>query len=133
MASKVTLETFGAEIQKILKEYEDDVTENLSIITKKIGQKGAKLLKDESLGQFPDSKRHKTRYGQTWTSKTEQNRLYTTVTIYNRQAGLPHLLENGHALVAGGRQIGSVSAKTHIYPVEQELIRQYEREVVEKL
>lgn len=133
MASKVTLETFGAEIQKILKEYEDDVTENLSIITKKIGQKGAKLLKDESLGQFPDSKRHKTRYGQTWTSKTEQNRLYTTVTIYNRQAGLPHLLENGHALVAGGRQIGSVSAKTHIYPVEQELIRQYEREVMEKL
>lgn len=133
MASKVTLENFGVEVQKILKEYENDVTENLSIITKKIGQKGAKLLREESLGKFPDSGKHKSRYGQTWTSRTQQNRLYTTVTIYNRQAGLPHLLENGHALVAGGRQIGSVSAKTHIYPVEQELIRQYEMEVTQKL
>lgn len=133
MASKVTLENFDSEIKKILSEYGDDVDKNLSAITKKIGQKGAKLLRDESLGMFPDSKKHKSRYGQTWTSRTEQRRLYTTVTIYNRQAGLPHLLENGHAMVAGGRQVGFVSGKQHILPVEQELIQQYEREVMQKL
>lgn len=133
MGSKTTLDNFSKEVEKILKQYGDDVSKNLDVITKKVGQKGAKMLKDESLSTFPDSKRHKKRYGQTWTSKAETNRLYTTVTIYNTQAGLPHLLEHGHALVAGGRQVGSVGGKEHIAKVEKELIMQYEKEVTKKL
>lgn len=133
MAKKVTLENLGAEIEKILQEYEDEVEENLDIVTRKIGKMGAQALKNESLSAFPDSGRHDKRYGSTWTSTVEKKRLYTKVIIYNSQAGLPHLLENGHALVAGGRRQGSVKGREHIEPIEQELIEEYEQEVIERL
>lgn len=133
MGSKVTLDNFQREVEKILSEYSYDVSSNLSKITKDIGRKGAALLRNESLGTFPDSKKHKRRYGQTWKAQATETRLYTTVTIYNSQAGLPHLLENGHALIAGGRQMGTVSGKEHIAPVEDELFFQFEKEVKQKL
>lgn len=130
MASrKVTIENLGSEISKILDEYAGNVDENVDEITKKIGRKGAQALKNESLAKFKDSKKHKKRYGQTWTSKAEKKRLYTTVTIYNSQPGLPHLLEYGHASRNGGRVMG----KEHISPVEQQLIAEFEREVRSKL
>ncbi len=130
MASrKVTIDNLGSEISKILDEYAGNVDENVDEITKKIGRKGAQALKNESLAKFKDSKKHKKRYGQTWTSKAEKKRLYTTVTIYNSQPGLPHLLEYGHASRNGGRVMGN----EHISPVEQQLIAEFEREVRSKL
>lgn len=130
MASrKVTIDNLGSEISKILDEYAGNVDENVDEITKKVGKKGAQALKNESLAKFKDSKKHKKRYGQTWTSKAEKKRLYTTVTIYNSQPGLPHLLEYGHASRNGGRVMG----KEHISPVEQQLIAEFEREVRSKL
>lgn len=133
MAKKVTLENLDSEIKKILDEYGNEVSQNLDIITKRIGQKGAQALKNESLSQFPDSKMHNQRYGQTWTYKVEKQRLYTTVTIYNKQAWLPHLLENGHALVAGGRRLGQVPGHEHIAPIADSLEQEYEAEVKAKL
>lgn len=133
MASTITLDNLDKAVRQILSDYSDDVSKNLDEITKKVGKKGAELLKAESLSDFPDSKKHKKRYGQTWTSQAETGRLYTTVTIYNRQAGLPHLLENGHALVAGGRNLGSVAGREHIAPVAEKLEEQYIKEVVSKL
>lgn len=138
MASKVTLENLGSEIQKILKDYENDVLDNMDVITKKVGQKGAKILRDESLAKFPSSGMHKQRYGETWTYKADHKRLYTTVTIYNRQAGLPHLLEHGHVSANGtGRNYQTdkapVAGREHIAKVEKELVQQYEREVIQKL
>lgn len=136
MASKVTLENFGAEIEKILQQYGDEVSENLSIITKKVGQRGAQLLRNESKSTFPvsNSNRKSTgKYASGWTARTEQNRLYTTVTIYNRTPGMPHLLEHGHAIVSGGRRSGDFGGAEHIAPVEDKLIKEYEREVTQKL
>lgn len=130
MASKkVTIDNLGKEIDKILEEYAGDVEGNLDEITKKVGKKGAQALKNESLEKFPDSKKHKKRYGSTWTSKADKSRLYTTVTIYNSQPGLPHLLEYGHASVNGGRVPGT----EHISEVEEKLILEFEREVESKL
>lgn len=130
MASrKVTTDNLGSEIKKILDEYAGNVDENVNEITKKVGKKGAQALKNESLAKFKDSKKHKKRYGQTWTSKAEKKRLYTTVTIYNSQPGLPHLLEYGHASRNGGRVMG----QEHISPVEQQLIAEFEREVRSKI
>lgn len=133
MASKVTIDSLGAEMEKILTEYGEDVTQNLSSITKEVGKKGVQLLKNESLNAFPDSKKHRRRYGSTWTSRTEERLTGTKITLYNTQAGLPHLLENGHALVAGGRQVGTVAGRTHIAPVEAKLQQLYESEVLRKL
>lgn len=129
MAKKVTLDSFDAEIKKILDEYGDEVLSNLDEITKRIGQKGAQLLKNESSSNFGGSGK----YAKGWTYQVQQGRLYTTVTIYNRTPGLPHLLEHGHAVVVGGRKYADYSGKVHIQPVETELINDYEREVVSKL
>ena len=129
MAKKVTIDNLAEEVEKILEEYGDEVSKNMAQITKRVGQKGAQALRNESLGTFPESGKHKKRYGSTWTYKTEETRLYTKVIIHNRQPGLPHLLENGHAKVNGGR----VEGRAHIKPVENRLVQEYEKEVVSKL
>ena len=129
MATKVTIDNFNKAIEKILDEYGDDVSQNLDTITKRVGQKGAQLLRNESKSSFKGTGK----YASGWTSKTEKNRLYTKVIIYNRTPGLPHLLEHGHALVHGGRKVGEYSGKVHIEPVENKLVTEYEKEVVNKL
>ena len=128
MAKKVTIDNMDEAIKGILNDYADDIDANIAIITKKIGQTGAKALNSSAKTNF-----NGTKYSKSWTSKTTQGRLYTTVTIYSRMPGLPHLLEYGHALVAGGRKQGKVDGRAHIQPVEEKLIKEYEREVTAKL
>ena len=125
MAKKVTIETLGNEVKKILNEYGEDVTTNLSQITKAIGSKGASALRNESHEKFGGE-----RYYKGWGYTVEPGRLYTRVIIHNKKLpGLPHLLEFGHAKVGGGR----VEGRAHIAPVESELIKEYENEVKSKL
>lgn len=130
MASKkVTVDTLDDAIRDILKEYDDDVSQNLTEITKRITREGVKALKSESKSKFGTSRSRKKKYASTWTSQMETGRFSSQGTIYNTQAGLPHLLENGHAKVGGGR----VAGRAHIKPVEEKLIRQFENEVTRKL
>lgn len=134
MAKKVTVDNLASEIEKILKEYGNDVSENIDIITKKIGKKGVQALRNESLSMFPDSKKHKKRYGSAWKSTTEKTRLYTRVIIHSSQPGLPHLLEFGHVVSNGtGRAVGQAAPHPHVAKVETELVRDFEREVKTKL
>lgn len=131
MAKKVTVDRLGDEIKKILDQYEGEVKDHLDIITKQVGQKGAMALRNESKSTFPDGKVYPTG----WTSQVEKNRVYTTVTIYNKkQAGLAHLLEFGHVSANGtGRNYQTdnapVKGREHIAKVEKELVLQYESEV----
>lgn len=129
MAKKVTIDSFDKEIEKILSEYGDEVSKNLDSITKQIGQKGAQLLRNESKSSFGGTGK----YARGWTYQVQEGRLYTKVTIYNRTPGLPHLLEYGHAVILGGRVYGDYSGKVHIQPVEEKVVKEYEREVVSKL
>lgn len=130
MAKKVTVENLDKEIKKILEEYADDIQGSIDTVTKKIGQKGAQALRNESKATFEGET-----YASGWAAQSEKSRLFTTVTIYNKkQAGLAHLLEFGH-VSANGTGRGYVTSKApvkgreHIAKVEKELIFQYEREV----
>ncbi len=129
MAKKITLDNLQTEINRILDDYEGQVQTSLNEITKRVGKAGTQALKNESLAKFPNSKKHKKRYGNTWTSKTETNRIYTRVIIYSNMPGLPHLLEYGHAKRGGGR----VQGKVHIETVERQVVDQFEKEVSTKL
>jgi len=130
MAKKVTADNLAQELEKILDEYADDIQGNLDVITKKMGQKGANALKNESKATFNGKK-----YASGWTAQVEKTRLYTVVTIHNRkQAGLAHLLEFGHVSANGtGRGFQTdkapVKGREHVAKVEKELILEYEREV----
>ena len=111
---------FATAVKKILDDYQNDVNRNLGELVKKLGQKGAKEVKNQS-GQFGGTGK----YAKGWTSQYEESRLSETATIYNRTAGLPHLLENGHAKRGGGR----VAGRSHIAPVEEKLIEEFTKAI----
>lgn len=125
MAKKCPIEKLSATISKIMSEYADDVDEGCAQITKKIGAEGAKALKQQSKQTFGGSGK----YAAGWRSEVEETRLGTTAIIYNTSPGLPHLLEHGHAKRGGGR----VEGRPHIAPVEDQITKQYLKEVESKL
>ncbi len=121
MASrKITADNLGEAIAEILEEYGDEVQKDMDDVVKDVGKAGVKAIKSAS-GVFGGTGK----YRKGWTSQIDSERYGSTVTIYNRTPGLPHLLENGHAKRGGGR----VPGKTHIAPVEQELIKQFEEQI----
>ncbi len=121
---KVTAETLGAEIKKILADYEGDINRNMHEVTRKVAQKGVTAIRNESKATFKTE--HDYKYAKGWRSDIDEQRLSVHATIYNGTApGLPHLLENGHANRGGGRTPG----RPHIAPVEEQLIREFEHRV----
>ncbi len=119
------LDRLTSDIQKILAEYADEVSDNVDSITRQMGQKGAKALRASSKASFGGTGK----YASGWSYQTEKTRFGNVTTIYNKTPGLPHLLENGHAKRGGGR----VSGRTHIAPVEAELTQAFGTEVRLKL
>lgn len=123
--AKVTIDNLASEIQRILDEYGEDVTNLTEETVKEVAKTGAKAVKSAS-GIFGGTGK----YASGWTSQVEGGRLNTKATIYNgKTPGLPHLLEFGHAKRGGGR----VGGRTHIAPVEQEIIDTIQREIEAKL
>ena len=129
MAKKVTIDNLPEAISDILEEFAGDVQNNVDAVTKKIGQKGVQALRTQTKATFEGKK-----YASGWTYTAFKERLYTTVVIHNKkQAGLAHLLENGHVKANGTGRYGQWEGRKHIEPVEKELVAQYEREVTQAL
>lgn len=129
MGKRVTIDNLPQAIDEILAEYEGQVYENLDQITKRIGQKGVSAVKASTKQTFEGKK-----YASGWAMQAYKNRVYTTVVIYNKkQAGLTHLLENGHVKANGTGRYGFWDGRKHIEPVEQKLIAEYESEVTTQL
>ena len=126
MASRtITPEQFEAAITEILQEYDLQVPEQVLEAVTLVSKQGANLVKSNS-GMFGGTGK----YRSGWTSTVEPGRLSAKGTIHNsRVPGLPHLLEFGHATRNGKR----VSGRTHIAPVEQQIIAQFEQELERRL
>ena len=123
MASrKVTIDSFPSEIQKILEKYGEDVERSTAQIVDETAQKGAQLLRNTSPVN-PKGKKSGA-YARGWRvekSIAKNSRgLNQSASIYNVEASLTHLLENGHALRQGGRS----PAIPHIAPVEEIIFRE---------
>ena len=118
--AKTSADGFAAALQKILDDYKDGVIVSTEELTKKMAQKGTKELKSASgiFGGGGD-------YANGWKNKFESKRLGASAILYNEKAGLPHLLENGHAKRFGGR----VAGRTHIAPVEEKLIEEFQKAI----
>lgn len=113
--AKVRIDQISSEIADALKEYTEEVEEGLTKAKKKVVRDGVKTLK-------ATSPKKTGKYASGWRA-TEQDGAQV---IHNAtRPSLTHLLENGHALRNGGR----TSAFTHIAPVEQSVIDNFEREV----
>lgn len=125
MGRKIPVDKLTQEVDKILSEYGGDVQGNLNTIVGQMSKKGAQTLRQQSKNTFGGTGK----YAKGWTSTVETGRVSAQGTIYNKSPGLPHLLENGHALRGGGRTPG----RPHIKPVEEALVREFESKVKSKL
>lgn len=126
MARRVPIAQLEATVQKVLDEYESNLSENLQEAIKEVSKAGAKAVKGNASASFGGSGN----YASGWKSKLETGRTATQGYIYNAKVpGLPHLLEHGHALRNGGRYSGV----THIAPVESTIIDKFEKAVKEAI
>lgn len=121
MASRVKPGDFADAISKILEEYHNELDQDVGKAVQSVAKAGAKQLKANSRSSFGGTGR----YASGWTVTKEKDRILHTSVIHNRLPGLPHLLEHGHAKRGGGRTEGT----THIAPVEQAVIEQFEKEL----
>jgi len=119
MAKRTPIEKFQAAVDEALKEYEEGVGDRMATLIKRVMNDGTKAVKANSKATFGGTGK----YASGWTNKFEGGRVSAQGTIYNQHAGLPHLLENGHANRGGGRTAG----RPHIKPVEEEIINAMER------
>lgn len=107
----ININQLANEINKSLAQYANGVGEEVEAIAQKIVKDGAKRLKMVSPEKTGD-------YRKGWRAKKVDN----TWIVHNAtDYQLTHLLEKGHAKVGGGR----VSARVHIEPVEQEMIKEF--------
>lgn len=113
---------FGKEMIK----YTLDVEEEIAEITATLTKSAAKELNVVSKSTFQNTGTKYTGYTEGWTAKNKSVRHRARWIIHNQFApGLAHLLEHGHAKRGGGR----VDGKTHIAPIEEKLIKDYEDNV----
>ena len=116
MRKRIKMEQLGAEIEKTLKQYDEDLRLQEINIVRKVCSSGAAAVRDSSATTITP------RYARGWGYKTEQDRFQVRGYIYHQQApGLPHLLENGHAMPKGGR----VAGRPHIAPVANKLEKEF--------
>ncbi len=116
--------------KRILKGYGEDVQRNLDTITKRMGRAGARALRKKS----QETLKGTGEYARGWTYAHRKTRRYSKTTIYNEHYSLPHLLEHGHVTRNGtGRTFADTPGHEHIRPVEEDVVKTYQKEVLDKL
>ena len=121
---KVPIDKLRDAVNKELEKWAKDETATVEEITRTLGKKGAQGARQASAGAYGGGK-----YASGWTVTMETERLGTTAIIHNKTPGLPHLLENGHAKRGGGR----VPGRVHLAPVEEELVKAFQKALEERL
>ena len=107
------------DIKDILNDYSVDIQESIVKTAENVAKKGADKLKQTS-------PKRTGKYSKGWRVKTSKGKGEVSSTIYNATNWqLTHLLEKPH-LLRNGRLS---TPKVHIYPVEQQCIKEYETEV----
>ena len=108
MARKVTLEQFGAALEKIVDEYADSVYKTGIHAVEQATKQAQREVKANSSGIGHG------KYSGGWSTQVDKTEISATGYVYNRRPGLPHLLEFGHAKVNGGR----TEARPHVQPAQ---------------
>lgn len=117
----VSVERMADEIAKMLTEYEAAIVKNVDASGKAVADKGAKQLRQTS-------PKRTGKYAKSWGVTREdssfgENAKYI---IHNKKHyRVAHLLEHGHVMANGKR----TKAIPHIKPVEEQVIREYEKKV----
>lgn len=123
--AKVNSGKFELAVTTILDEFETDVYQAVYLAIKETADEVVSLLK--KAGEF-----NGTKYRKSWKADITQRRLYTTAIIHNvKHYRLTHLLEFGHALIVGGRNVGDVRPFEHIAPINEKTGEMFEEKLKE--
>ncbi len=126
-SKKVTIVNLSKEVQRTLDKYVDDIADGTDNAALKSAKACLKEIKNRAKSMFkPHGKTEP--YSTMWKMKqTTSGRGQCGYTIYCDPPGLPHLLENGHAKVGGGR----VAGRPHIAPAAEKAAEDFQQEVEE--
>lgn len=113
MSSRVSIDGLADAIMEELNNYSDEVAEQIKKDVKIV----AKKCRNEIQANAP---RKDGDYAESWATKImfESDKDIRMVVHNKKEYRLAHLLENGHAIVRGGRKIGEAGAIEHIRPAE---------------
>ena len=104
------MDSLSIQVNSILAQYTKDINQTMLDVMDKTSKEGVKKLKATSPRRPGGGK-----YAKSWTVK----KVNGTFTIYNKQPGLTHLLENGHDVVVNGKKVGRAPAHPHIKEVDE--------------
>lgn len=125
MAAKINIDKLASEISKDLQTYSKKIQDGVNQAAKFAAKDAESMVKETAnvrTGKYAKAiatKKGMTRFGE------KSYVVYTKPPHYR----LPHLLEYGHALRNGGREVGHTKAYPHWKPAEEQAIRQFERMV----
>lgn len=123
------MESLTVQMNRILKEYSEEVQDATNKSIEKVAKESVRKLKNTS----PKRPGHG-EYARGWTIKREKGRgNIATLIVHNKQYQLTHLLENGHVVVNKYGTYGRAPAKKHIKPVEEEANTELPREIERQL
>lgn len=123
---KVRPSQLDAAISSIMAEFRNEVDVDINKAIETVAKAGVKDLKAASRSTFGGTGK----YAKGWKVTSEEDRvLKRKSVIHSKVPGLPHLLEHGHAKRGGGRTPG----REHIAPIEQKIIEQFERELINEI
>ena len=123
--AKISIDKLADELAKELSKYSQEVIEKVNISSDRVGKAAVKQLRQTSPKKTG-------KYAKSWTMSTEKEIGQPHKRIIHAKAPhyrLTHLLEHGHAKRGGGR----VEGRPHIRPAEEEVIREFTREVEEAI
>lgn len=118
------------DIKDILNEYSRDIQNGIVETAKRVAKDGAKDLKETKNAY---NVRKGAKYNKGWGVSVEQGRMSINCYIHNKKnAGLTHLLEEGHAWVGrdGTRKDNAAKPHPHIKQVEERVKKEYDIEVI---
>ncbi|EEW36770.1 hypothetical protein HMPREF0444_1502 [Granulicatella adiacens ATCC 49175] len=109
-----------SEIAKALTNFSEDVAKEIDESVDELAEKTVSKLKSNSPKKTGD-------YASDWNTKKDKKGKRT---IYQKEEyRIAHILEFGHAKKDGGR----VPAITHIKPIEEEIIKEFEENIRRRL
>lgn len=114
------------QIVAAMTQVQNRVDRNMQEIAMQVAKDCARDLNAAS-SIFKTTGRHKVPYAKSWTCRKDG----TCVTVYSKIAGLPHLLEHGHAVVHKGAVVGRAEGRVHIKPVADQYRDEFERRAKE--
>ena len=114
------------EVTKILKDYSDEVQEDMVKAVDSVSKEALQKLKN-------DSPKLTGAYAKGWKRKRVRDRLATSFTLYNERYYMTHLLEKGHVIRNAKGTYGRAPAHPHIGPVDEWVADETEKRIKEKI